>query len=272
MIEKEIYIHTEDVHNLDSPSIIVPVIINLLEPSSVVDLGCGIGTFLHLFKKHGVNRVLGIDGKWANKELLKKYLSENEFYEANIENKIEINEKFDIAICLEVAEHIDSTFADNIVSSLTNLSDIIIFAAAIPNQGGQNHVNEQYPKYWESKFNKLGYMFIDCFRDIFWDNKNVFWWYRQNMFLVVKEGTEINIENIINDKNQAQSRIHPELYDTISNISVITQDRLLTIEKGDLPLKKYLKLLLRGIKRKFGFKNTSNEILVFDKNNPLQKI
>jgi SAM-dependent methyltransferase len=271
-MNNSIYIHTEDVHNLNSPSRIVPVVCDFLNPSSVADLGCGIGTFLHCFKQNGVKRVLGIDGEWANKELIAKYLKKDEFFEANIEEEIKIDQRFDLAICLEVAEHIDSKFADNLVTTLTNISDVIIFAAALPNQGGQNHINEQYPHYWELKFKEQGYIFIDCFRDVFWDNKEIFWWYKQNMFLVVKDGHKIDLSKLQNLSNGAKSRIHPELFEAISQISDITQDRLIKIEQGELSVRKYLRLLSRALKRKFRFKNDFTETIIFDKNNPIQRI
>jgi SAM-dependent methyltransferase len=246
-----VYVHSEDVHNLDSPSTIVPVLCDFLNPSSVVDLGCGIGTFLHCFKKNGVNRVLGIDGTWANKEMIRKHLKDEEFFEANIEEIIEINQKFDLAICLEVAEHVDAKYAENIVKTLTDLSDVIVFSAALPNQGGQNHINEQPPWYWEEKFNKFGYKFIDCLRDVFWDNKDVFWWYSQNMFLVVKDDHNIDFNKIKKTEDKAQHRIHPELFKSIINKTLIAENKLANIERGDIGIKNYLKLLFLAIKKKY---------------------
>ena len=68
------YKHEEEIHNLKDPNIIVPEIIELLNPKSVVDIGCGLGTFLNVFKRLGVNDILGIDGPWINKDLLGKYI------------------------------------------------------------------------------------------------------------------------------------------------------------------------------------------------------
>ena len=64
------YVHTAEYHNLDAPSEIVPVLLNLFDPSSVVDYGCGTGTFLHVFNSNGVKDILGLDGEWVDKSQL----------------------------------------------------------------------------------------------------------------------------------------------------------------------------------------------------------
>ena len=139
------YIHDEQAHNLTDPSIIVPVIVNVLNPKSVVDVGCGIGTFLNVFKQNGVNDILGLDGPWVDKNLLANHISLEDFKEVDLEKGFEIDKKFDLALCLEVLEHIQDHFSSNIVKSLTLASDYIVFSASIPGQMGQNHVNEQWP-------------------------------------------------------------------------------------------------------------------------------
>ncbi len=94
------YIHDETVHNLNAPNRIVPEVIQLVNPQSVVDIGCGIGTFLHVFKMNGVSDVLGIDGPWANKKLLKKYINPEEFQEWDLEKEIKLNKKYDLVVSL----------------------------------------------------------------------------------------------------------------------------------------------------------------------------
>ena len=59
---------------------------------------------------------------------------------------------FDVAISMEVAEHLPEKIADRYVDLLTGLSNIIVFTAAYPGQGGDDHVNEQPALYWISKF------------------------------------------------------------------------------------------------------------------------
>lgn len=202
------YEHSEAMHNLESPSQIVPVILEIIKPKSVVDFGCGIGTFLHVFKKNGVSEVMGLDGKWVNKELLHKYISESEFKEVNLEESISLEKKYDLAISLEVAEHLSEKSAITFVKNLARCADKVVFSAAIPNQGGQNHINEQPLTYWEKLFNDEGYEMIDCLRPIFWDNTKVFSWYKQNMVLFVRKGVS---QEIPKTTSFPKNIVHPEL-------------------------------------------------------------
>ena len=203
------YLHTEDIHNIKSPKEIVPEIIRLLRPKSVVDIGCGLGTFLYCFKQEGVNDVLGIDGPWANKDLIHQHLSEDEFLEKNLEKEFDLGRKFDLAISLEVAEHISEKHADTFISNLVSSGKIILFSAAIPFQGGQNHVNEQWLSYWEDKFRQHDYIIHDVLRPIFWDNPRIFWWYKQNMILIAPKGFVFN-EKV--EYNPLRNVVHYEFF------------------------------------------------------------
>src|SRR5690606_6408407 len=115
-----------------------------------------------------------------------------------------------MAISLEVAEHLPEDAADIFVDSLTKHASVILFSAAIPQQGGQNHLNEQWPNYWNEKFRKKGFQAFDILRNKFWENENVRWWYRQNMMLYAREG-EAAFNEFEPSKN-ILSYIHPRLY------------------------------------------------------------
>jgi len=266
------YIHDEDVHNLRDPEIIVPILIEALNPRSVVDVGCGTGTFLKIFEKEGITDIMGFDGEWVNKDILLKNISSDKFQEVDLEKEVPINRKYDLAICLEVLEHIDNSFADVAVKTLTRLSDIIVFSAAIPGQGGQNHVNEQWYGYWVSKFRKYNYIFHDVFRPIFWNNENLSWWYKQNMFLVTNDSASIDISGFEKFMNKnIQDYIHPKLFLNISTYSQILKEELVTkkgeinmlqkdfdalqqnldlIQRGKAPIVFYIKLIAKYLLRK----------------------
>ena len=95
------------------------------DTSSVVDVGCGVGTFLSVFKEKGIKQVLGLDGPWVESGLLQ--VSADEFKVIDLENPTQLNRKFDIAICFEVAEHISALQAKNFIAFLCELSDVVIF-------------------------------------------------------------------------------------------------------------------------------------------------
>lgn len=193
---------------------IVPFLIKILKPKSIVDLGCGIGIWLREFEKQGVKDIFGIDGPWLKKEML--IIPKNKFINLDINKKISLNRKFDLAISLEVAEHLLPSSAKNIVSSLTELSDVVLFSAAVPFQGGVNHFNEQYQSYWAEKFKRRGYIPLDCIRRKFWNNKKILPHYLQNCFIYVKKS---KIKNY-GDMTQEEKRlpfpldiIHPREYE-----------------------------------------------------------
>jgi SAM-dependent methyltransferase len=205
------YTHDVKTHNLLAPNEIVPVIINLIEPKSIVDIGCGLGTFLRVFKERGINDILGVDGPWCNKSLLFQNIDPSEFREQNFENKLKIDKKYDLAICLEVAEHLTKKRAVTFIEELTSCSDVVLFSAAVPMQGGDHHYNEQWLSYWKLLFEKYDFEICDCLRPIFWNNENVFWWYRQNMVLFTRtDYDKRRLQDVV--ENQILNIIHPEFY------------------------------------------------------------
>lgn len=238
------YIHEEDIHNLRAPRIIVPLLLELLvaKIGSVIDVGCGTGTFLKAFKENGVNKVLGVDGKWVNKELLLQNLSNDEFYAADLEefDHLSINERFDVAVCVEVAEHLNESTAGHLVNNLVNLSNVILFSAAIPFQGGQNHVNEQWPTYWQSAFEEKGYTVIDALRHKIWNNSDVDFWYKQNIMLVVKDDAVLKQLKAAPIESQFLPLVHPDLY-------LKKAKQLDAVLKGRLSFFAYFKLLIKGL-------------------------
>jgi SAM-dependent methyltransferase len=253
------YFHDDEHHNLVAPSIIMPYILSGIKPKSVVDIGCGIGTFLHVCKNNGIDDILGIDGEWTDQNLLSKYIDLSEFQIADLESKLQIKRKFDLAICLEVAEHLREDSAKTIVSNLVNLSDIIIFSAAFPGQGGQNHLNEQWPSYWAKIFNDYDFNFFDVLRPIFWENEKIPIWYKQNMFLVVKNGKEEILRYFKSKMNEPLINfVHPNcFYPHLerSNELDILQKKYSDLIKGKSNFKMYSKVITKYFLRKFGLYN-----------------
>lgn len=239
-MKKVKYIHKTDVHNLDSPKEIVPELFKLLNPKSVVDFGCGLGTFLYCFKEEGVKEVLGLDGPWANKDLLYNYLEPNKFKECNLEDKIKLEKKFDLVISLEVAEHCSEKSADIFVQNLIAAGNLIVFGASIPYQEGQNHINEQWLDYWEQKFLDQGYKMHDVLRPIFWNSPNIFWWYKQNMVLFTPKDYDIKSKY---SNNVLKKLVHYEWY-------LDKSMRLDVLINGNAEPKVYFKYLIKSIVKK----------------------
>ena len=120
------------------------------------------------FKENDIHDVLGLGGSWVDRNLLKEYIDEGEFLAVDLECKINYVKKYDLAISLEVPEHLSSDSAAIFVENLVNASDVILFSAAIPLQGGQNHINEQWVEFWQAEFVKYDYVFYDLIRKKIW--------------------------------------------------------------------------------------------------------
>lgn len=164
-----------------SARIVVPIIMELLRPKRVVDVGCGLGIWLRVFRDLGAVEILGIDGNYVDRERLE--IDVRHFLPQDLANPPPLDRKFDLAVSLEVAEHLPESSADTFVRYLTDLAPAVLFSAAVPCQGGTNHLNEQWPDYWAARFERRGYRTLDCIRTRIWDNPDVECWYAQNMLL-----------------------------------------------------------------------------------------
>lgn len=162
---------------------VVRFLCSLLTPKSVVDVGCGVGAWLSAFRDCQIEDVLGLDGDYVDRSLL--LIPPDRFQVADLTNNIRLGRRFDLVVSLEVAEHLPAGRAAQFVSDLVALGDVILFSAAIPGQGGTNHLNEQWPEYWQRLFEDRGYKLVDCLRARFWHDPAVPGCYKQNMVLYV---------------------------------------------------------------------------------------
>lgn len=211
MIKKKPYVHSEVAHNTRAAEIVVPVLFEFIQPKSVLDIGCGIGTWLKIFGEFGVTDFTGVDGDYVEKEKL--HIEQSKFIAHNLLEPLRLNKKYDLVVSLEVAEHLPESAADNLIETLVSHGKVILFSAAIPGQGGQNHLNEQWPDYWQSKFKAHGFYYYDLLRPKIWNNSSVDWWYRQNMFLLFHESVKVPYS-----KFQGDNLIHPELWNDMEKI------------------------------------------------------
>ena len=166
---------------LQSARTVVPILLNLTRPTSVIDVGCGRGAWLCVFRENGTGKIRGLDGPHVNHSKL--LFDPTCFSAVNLAQPLAVNEKYDLAVCLEVAEHLPEKMSQSLVVTLTTAAPLILFSAAIPGQGGTSHINEQWPSYWEAHFAERNFSRLDPIRRHVWQDSRVKWYYRQNMFL-----------------------------------------------------------------------------------------
>ena len=174
-----------DAEALRSARRMVPRVLELVRPAWVVDVGCGQGAWLSIFREHGVEEVLGVDGDWVDPANL--LIPRERFQHRDLRKPLELENTFDLAVSLEVAEHLPPESADGFVESLARLAPVVLFSAAIPRQGGVGHLNEQWPDYWAERFARQGFVPVDVLRPELWEDREVAWWYAQNTLLFVRE-------------------------------------------------------------------------------------
>lgn len=168
-----------------SAQVVVPILMRLFSPKSVLDVGCGRGTWLTVFRENGVGDILGLDGSHVSPSSL--YIAPASFRSQDLSRPFSLERSFSLALSLEVAEHIPRDSAATFVDNLTRHADLVVFSAAVPGQGGEHHVNEQSYEYWRDLFATAGFAMSDCLRGLLAGDRRVEPWYRYNTFVFIRE-------------------------------------------------------------------------------------
>ena len=186
------------------------------QAESVLDVGCGRGAWLKACHELGSQTLLGYDGDWNSQSQM---IDDSvKFHGIDLNQPFSVPQKVDLAISLEVAEHLSPSIAPQFVRCLADASDTVLFSAAYTRQGGTNHINEQPHSYWAHLFAERDFVPFDLFRPVFWGNKDVCFWYRQNTFLYCRRGStasdriEAHGFKAIADPSFMDC-VHPDLFD-----------------------------------------------------------
>ena len=182
IIYDELFYWENRYNSVLSARIILGFILERLECKSLIDFGCGTGTWLWAASNYGVKDIWGIDGDYVPRNML--MIPESCFQAADLSKRVTVCRNYDMAMSLEVAEHLPEMSADNFVSSICESSDIVLFSAARPGQGGEGHINLQPMTYWIEKFSKHNFKPI-AIKQYFADNDKVECWYRENVIMFI---------------------------------------------------------------------------------------
>jgi hypothetical protein len=192
---------------------VVPLILDLLPVKSACDVGCGVAPWLSMFSECGVDDILGVDGDYVDRKLL--YIPADRFIPLDLTKPVALKRRFDLVVSLEVAQYLPESRGGSFVRDLTALASVVVFSAAVPGQGGGNHINEQWQSHWARLFAAEGYVPVDVIRTMIWDNPAVEWWYRQNIIIYCEEkvlAAYPKLASAASPKGLVRSDVHPELY------------------------------------------------------------
>lgn len=197
-----------------SAEVMLPLVLEWVQPRSVVDVGCGVGAWLAVARAHGISDVLGLDGAYVQRNQLQ--IPSAQFLSAELSNPPPLARRFDLVLSLEVAEHLPATQAAEFIAYLTGLGPVVLFSAAAPQQGGDGHLNEQWPAYWAALFAEHGFAALDCLRPRFWNCPDLEFWYAQNTLLYV-HAAHPRLPQLLTHAAAAPPHaplplIHPQLY------------------------------------------------------------
>ena len=167
-----------------------------LQVRSVADFGCGSGTWLRAFRAGGAEVVRGIDQfDPAGVEML---IAPDEYRRADLTGEIDLGRRYDLAVSLEVGEHIPPQASRTLVANLVRASGRILFSAATPGQGGVDHVNERPLADWVALFAEHGYAASDFVRaGIAEQRLEVEPWYRYNTLFFFRESEAASLPPLV---------------------------------------------------------------------------
>lgn len=198
--------------SLSSARVIVPLVLSLFPIRSVLDVGCGAGSWLSEFVRNGIIDYEGVDGSYLPTSVLQIPL--DHFRTVDLASVGDFGRRFDLVCCLEVAEHLPKRNAESLVAALVRAAPIVLFSAAVPGQGGTHHVNEQWQSYWANLFSQRAYVCVDCIRPKIFYDEHVEWWYRQNALIFCEQGRiseNVNVEST----RYMIDRAHPRLVEKL---------------------------------------------------------
>ncbi len=163
-------------------------------PQSILDVGCGIGAYLTLFKNLGVRHVFGADGIPKSATML----SDTEYQKVDLTQPLSLGRKFDIVMCLEVAEHLPPDASSTILETLrAHAGGLIVFSAAEPGQPGHGHINNLPIEQWLRQWETLGW--LPSLQETFAMRAlSTLSWFKRNI-VVLKQGADSDSEAAIRE-------------------------------------------------------------------------
>jgi SAM-dependent methyltransferase len=187
-IYDDAYYEELDRRSLPSSRIIAETVVRQFAPASMIDVGCGSGALLQAFREQGVVRMLGLEYSPSGLAWCRKRNLNVRPFDLKAVSTEHLG-SFDVVCSLEVGEHLPAHLADQYVDFLCSLGQVVVFSAAVPGQGGTDHINEQPHEYWRDKITAHGLTFDTSTTESWraaWKTTDVAWYYAQNVMVFRK--------------------------------------------------------------------------------------
>lgn len=161
---------------------VIAVLLNVQPIESVLDVGCARGSWLREWAEAGIHDFHGVDGLSLDESDL--LVDRAHFTGTDLAAGFDLKRRFDLVQSLEVAEHLpDHNSAAFIEALVRHSRGLVLFSAAPPGQGGENHINEQFYDFWRGHFRTHGYYAVDWIRQQIAGDRKISYWYRYNIML-----------------------------------------------------------------------------------------
>jgi SAM-dependent methyltransferase len=164
---------------LRSARALLPHIAGVLRIQSVLDVGCGTGAWLAAYGELGVSEYIGVDGDYVDRSML--LIPADRFVPRDVAIPFDLARQFDLVQCLEVGEHLPTAASATLVDNIVRHGKRVLFSAAVPGQGGEEHINEQPYGFWRALFAQRGFRLFDFVRPLVQGDDRIDPWYRRNV-------------------------------------------------------------------------------------------
>jgi hypothetical protein len=221
---------------------IIPLLRGSLAIESVADIGCAGGAWLRVWQDSGIAQIRGVDGEYVRTEDLE--IAPELFSPADLSRPLDLGRSFDLVQTLEVAEHIQESYADQFVLNLVkHAAKYILFSAAVPGQGGEYHVNEQPYEFWRKRLAAHGFDPYDFVRPKIANDPRISFWYRYNCLLYVRREHQAGLRPEVHQSRVPDGVTIPDLSSRlfklrksiVKTLSPATRDRLARLKARIAP-------------------------------------
>lgn len=190
---------------------------------SVLEIGTAGGWFTKKFQESGYE-IFGLEGSSCGIDsTLQKGIKKENLLKHDLRLPINLNKRFDIVCCTEVAEHLEIPFAGTLIKTLVDHSDLIWFSSAPPYvlqmPSSYHHPNEQPDIFWINLFDFFNYDYIKLSDEIYSDTnlRGRYIFYNKNSYNIKEKifEKEMNIDVMVSEfESYKQTQINSESFES----------------------------------------------------------